>query len=248
MALGLWAPRNIRRIVHRYFVLHRARDLWVSILLELSSPINTESDRFPRRSRLAVLAAQRMRKETGDNRYYAPIERKHITMSQRSQNILKKPFEILFSEPMLIAITLYQSVRLSSHIAHAVCALTYIPSSSLGEIAVLLALHYFILNPGLKLPVLALRRLSDCFLRGTRTVSRVSLLVTPSIKLSQEPWVDWPDIPSHRRKSQTPPTIWCPTDCDPKDWRIYRLLLLHLLLEPSIHAARSCVRPEPGPP
>jgi hypothetical protein len=53
-------------------------------------------------------------------------------MSQRSQDILKKPFEILFSEPMLIAITLYQSVRLSSHIAHAVRALTYVPSSFLG--------------------------------------------------------------------------------------------------------------------
>ena len=35
-------------------------------------------------------------------------------MSQRLRDILEKPFKILFSEPMLIAITLYQSVRLVS--------------------------------------------------------------------------------------------------------------------------------------
>jgi hypothetical protein len=50
--------------------------------------------------------------ETGDNRYYAPMERRNISFSQRLQEILGKPFKVLFSEPMLIAVTLYQSVRL----------------------------------------------------------------------------------------------------------------------------------------
>ena len=67
-----------------------------------------------RRPRLAALAAQKKRKETGDSRYYALIERRNISMSQRLRDILEKPFKILFSEPMLIAITLYQSVRLVS--------------------------------------------------------------------------------------------------------------------------------------
>ena len=64
----------------------------------------------PRRPRLSVLAAQRKRKETGDDRYYAPKECRHTPFIQRLQDILGKPFRILFSEPMLIAITFYQSV------------------------------------------------------------------------------------------------------------------------------------------
>lgn len=60
--------------------------------------------------RLPAFAAQEKRKETGDDRYYAPIERKHASFSQRAQEIIEKPFKILFSEPMLIAITIYQSV------------------------------------------------------------------------------------------------------------------------------------------
>ena len=73
------------------------------------------------RPRLTVLAAQRKRKETGDERYYAPIEHRHIPISQRLRDIIEKPFKILFLEPMLIAITLYQSVRCDS--AYSICSL-----------------------------------------------------------------------------------------------------------------------------
>ena len=59
---------------------------------------------------LLAQKAQRIRKETGDNRYYAPSEAKQITMRNRLYNILAMPFKILFLEPMLIAITVYQSV------------------------------------------------------------------------------------------------------------------------------------------
>ena len=59
---------------------------------------------------MSALAAQRKREETGDDRYYAPIEHKRVPVSQRVRDILGKPFKILFSEPMLIAITVYQSV------------------------------------------------------------------------------------------------------------------------------------------
>lgn len=59
--------------------------------------------------RLSVLAAERKRKETGDSRYYAPTERKNVPFARRFGDIAGKPFKILFSEPMLIAITIYQS-------------------------------------------------------------------------------------------------------------------------------------------
>lgn len=52
-----------------------------------------------------------MRKETGDERYYAPMERNKISFTKRLEGILARPFKILFLEPMLIAITLYMSVR-----------------------------------------------------------------------------------------------------------------------------------------
>jgi hypothetical protein len=58
---------------------------------------------------LLVRKAERMRKETGDNRYYAPKEMNKPTIRQRLYNILAMPFKILFLEPMLIAIVVYQS-------------------------------------------------------------------------------------------------------------------------------------------
>jgi MFS family permease len=54
--------------------------------------------------------AQRIRKETGDKRYYAPVEAVKLPIGPRLYNILAMPFKILFLEPMLIAITVYQSV------------------------------------------------------------------------------------------------------------------------------------------
>lgn len=65
--------------------------------------------------------ARRLRRETGDNRWKAPIE----TMQQpslygRLENTLGKPFKILFQEPMLIAVTAYMSVSCekSHHFFH----------------------------------------------------------------------------------------------------------------------------------
>jgi MFS family permease len=53
--------------------------------------------------------AARLRKETGDERYKAPIETKNIPFSERLTNILAKPWKVLFQEPMLLAITIYMS-------------------------------------------------------------------------------------------------------------------------------------------
>ncbi|KAF9480085.1 MFS general substrate transporter [Pholiota conissans] len=53
--------------------------------------------------------AQARRLETGDNRYYARLERQEITFMARLEHILARPFVILFREPMLVALTLYMS-------------------------------------------------------------------------------------------------------------------------------------------
>lgn len=59
---------------------------------------------------LLVRKAERIRKETGDSRYYAPKEADKPDIGRRLYNILAMPFKILFLEPMLIAIVVYQSV------------------------------------------------------------------------------------------------------------------------------------------
>ncbi len=68
---------------------------------------------------LLIQKAKKMRKETGDNNYYAPMERETKTLTQQIENVLARPFKILVQEPMLIASTAYMSVsffhrRLSS--------------------------------------------------------------------------------------------------------------------------------------
>ncbi|RDB28449.1 Efflux pump FUB11 [Hypsizygus marmoreus] len=58
---------------------------------------------------LLVRKAESKRKETGDNRYYAPMEKDTMTTLQRAEHVLARPFVIFFQEPMLIALTLYIS-------------------------------------------------------------------------------------------------------------------------------------------
>ena len=64
---------------------------------------------------LLVRRAEKIRKETGDSRYWAPLERKKMTIGQRIKAVVGRPFIILAREPMLIAITVYMSVRSFSH-------------------------------------------------------------------------------------------------------------------------------------
>ena len=55
--------------------------------------------------------ARDQRRKTGDQRWWAPMERNKPTFRQRLKRVAARPFVVLFSEPMLIAITLYMSVR-----------------------------------------------------------------------------------------------------------------------------------------
>ena len=54
--------------------------------------------------------AERLRKETGDDRYYALIETNKISFTKRLEHIVARPFRIMFTEPMLLAVTIYMSV------------------------------------------------------------------------------------------------------------------------------------------
>ncbi len=53
--------------------------------------------------------AKRIRKETGDNRYKAPIELIEINWNDRLNKTLLKPFIMLVQEPMLAVMTVYLS-------------------------------------------------------------------------------------------------------------------------------------------
>ena len=51
------------------------------------------------------------RRETGDDKYYAPLEREEKkTLMQQMEKVVLKPFVVLFQEPMLQAVTVYMSV------------------------------------------------------------------------------------------------------------------------------------------
>jgi hypothetical protein len=63
---------------------------------------------------ILVKKARRLRRETGDSRYYAPMEETKIPFAQRANKVLAMPFKILFQEPVLVAVTLYMSVCDSS--------------------------------------------------------------------------------------------------------------------------------------
>ncbi|KAI5121794.1 hypothetical protein M0805_009786 [Coniferiporia weirii] len=59
---------------------------------------------------IMVSKAKAMRVKTGDDKYYAPLEAEvKKSFMRRLEEIVARPFRILFQEPMLIAITVYMS-------------------------------------------------------------------------------------------------------------------------------------------
>lgn len=54
--------------------------------------------------------AKKLRKETGNDRYYAPIEKNRPSFKQIAVSVLTRPVLIFVREPMLIALSLYMSV------------------------------------------------------------------------------------------------------------------------------------------
>ncbi|KAH8108013.1 MFS general substrate transporter [Cristinia sonorae] len=58
---------------------------------------------------LLVRKAERTRKETGEQRWWAPLERRDVPLKQRIEQVVARPFQVLIQEPMVIAITIYMS-------------------------------------------------------------------------------------------------------------------------------------------
>ncbi|KAF9464294.1 MFS general substrate transporter [Collybia nuda] len=58
---------------------------------------------------ILVYKARKLRKSTGDSRYYAALEKNRPRPHQLFDKVLARPFKVLFHEPMLIAITAYLS-------------------------------------------------------------------------------------------------------------------------------------------
>ena len=59
---------------------------------------------------ILVKRAQKLRKDTGDDRYWAPLEKNKVALVPHIKRVLSRPFIVLAREPMLVAITLYMSV------------------------------------------------------------------------------------------------------------------------------------------
>jgi len=61
---------------------------------------------------ILVKKARKLRKDTGDVRYYAALEKQYLSFAARVKNIVAKPFIVLFRETMLMAITVYMAVSI----------------------------------------------------------------------------------------------------------------------------------------
>ncbi|KAG8938323.1 hypothetical protein FRC04_009078 [Tulasnella sp. 424] len=105
--------------------------------------------------------AARRRKETGDERYFSELEAQDMHWKQRMETVLGRPFKVLFTEPMLIAITLYMSFvygciyllfeaypivyTIGHHLSAGESGLMFLPLLLGGVVGVIIYLIYF--NP-----------------------------------------------------------------------------------------------------
>ncbi|EEB94263.1 hypothetical protein MPER_06946, partial [Moniliophthora perniciosa FA553] len=80
---------------------------------------------------LLVRRAKQLRKETADNHYYAPMEASKKNICETVESVLTRPFKMLSSEPMLLAISLYmgesQFVYGWHHLNPGVSGLMFLP-------------------------------------------------------------------------------------------------------------------------
>ncbi|THH29415.1 hypothetical protein EUX98_g4786 [Antrodiella citrinella] len=58
---------------------------------------------------ILVRKARQRRKETGDPRWWAPLENRDVPLRQRLETVLARPFKMTLTDPMLFVINLYMS-------------------------------------------------------------------------------------------------------------------------------------------
>ena len=84
-----------------------ARNLWVSWKSRFHFCMDVH---YSPRPIILSHKAEKTRKTTGDNRFYAALERDRPRPSQIFEKVLARPLKMLFQEPMLIALNTYLSV------------------------------------------------------------------------------------------------------------------------------------------
>ncbi|CAL1712914.1 unnamed protein product [Somion occarium] len=108
---------------------------------------------------LLVRKAERRRKQTGDGRWWAPLEKQRVSFLRRVKDIVTRPFQMLVGEPMLLAITLYMSFvygviyllfeaypivfTIGHHFNSGVSGLMFLPIPIGGTVACVLYVVYF---------------------------------------------------------------------------------------------------------
>ncbi|KAJ6604532.1 MFS general substrate transporter [Mycena vulgaris] len=110
---------------------------------------------------LLVRNAKQKREVTGDPLFFAPLEKIELSLLERAEHILARPFKVLFQEPMLIALTLYMSFvygclyllfeaypivfTQGHHLNAGISGLMFLPLMIGGAIAVIISILVF--NP-----------------------------------------------------------------------------------------------------
>ncbi|KAG1749872.1 major facilitator superfamily domain-containing protein [Suillus paluster] len=160
---------------------------------------------------LLAKKAKEVRKHTGDEKYYAAMDLQNFTLAQRVESILARPFKVLVTEPMLIAITLYMSfvygciyllfeaypvVFTKGHNLNAgVSGLMFLPLPIGGFIAVVTYILFF--NPSYE------RKVQECAPNPVPPEFRlrIAMVAAPSFAISFF-WFAWTSFPSI--------SIWAP--------------------------------------
>ncbi|KAF8973708.1 MFS general substrate transporter [Flammula alnicola] len=153
---------------------------------------------------LFVQKARAKRLETGDNRYYARLERADVSFMARVEHTLARPFVILFYEPMLIALTLYMSFvygclyllftaypivfTRGHHFSAGISGLMFLPIPIGGALAVILYVAYY--NPSYE------RKAIECTPRPVPPEFRLEMVLYagPLFALSFF-WFAWTSFP-----------------------------------------------------
>ena len=81
---------------------------------------------------LMIRKAQAIRKQTGDERFTAALERQNTRWSARLRTVLGRPFKVMFLEPLLLVLTLYMSVSPHCPFAGSTAKNIYIYSMYMG--------------------------------------------------------------------------------------------------------------------
>ncbi|PPQ98787.1 hypothetical protein CVT24_003345 [Panaeolus cyanescens] len=169
---------------------------WVMILLTMPETYGPT---------LLARKAQKIRITTGDNRYYAPIERDTLSALQIFDKVLAKPFKVLFSEPMLIAMTVYLSFAygvlyllfeaypfvytIPHHLSPTLSGLTFLPQAIGGVIAVVI--YVTVVNPRYE------REVKKCAPKPVPPEFRLEMMIIagPVFAVSFF-WFGWTSFPS----------------------------------------------------